>query len=987
MNGKEIKPIKSIDFTLWTYEEIKSSAVVEVCETNLKGSGGIYDLKMGPRDDKLCETCGGNKEFCPGHFGWINIPSIIHPLKEMLKRVQKYLQLFCKSCHRLRMTKITITSKKLGRYKGDNRMKAILNELKTNEKCPYCNTEQSGYTIKQGKIYETTKDKEHEYEMEAEDVEDIFKGIQMKDLEYLGFSNDYRIHPINLILRALPVLPPVCRPIIVLPNGTECHDDLSHKYLDIVKVVKKLEDKKLTELSKKDLVSTLEFHIKTLFDNKDGKSKITNNNKPIKAIKQRLTGKKELFRNNLSGKRCDFNARTVVTGDTLNDIDCIGIPISVASHCTFPERVNNLNINELQSYIDSIQDRTKDITITRDDSLFHLTHIGKIWEGTFTLNEFHRIVRGKEYLTMHSYWCHKGKKLDLREDDIVLDTDGRQIKNIFNKRKRFLLQNGDIVDRPLKNGDVVLVNRQPTLWKPSMMAHKVKILPYSTFRIHQNICTPYNADFDGDEMNIHIPQSYGTVQELKDLSSVEANILSTQNGRTIIGICQDDVTGGNLLTDGVIKLEEWEFNDLTLCITSGDINIFERMDEIKEILDEHKISLYSGYGIISMILPNRLEFSNYNKGRIGKEGEPVIITRGVMISGALNSNVICKSANSIISILIRTYSRKVALDFSSNYSRIISSYLLQRGFSVGLADCFPPNVYSNKLDVKTYKIEYENKTINSNVNNVLKKVGRSLFGMRQMEKQKNEMKLNPIKEEVKSSIIKSYIEADTIMKEEKNIEYREQKILNALNNAHDIGSRITNNCLNKRNNYVRMIETGAKGKNVNITQILGLVGQQNIEGERVRKDFGGRSLPHFKRTSYNSKAPDILWNRLKGYQKMKEMEKLFESRGFVSHSYIDGLSPAEFFFHGKSGRVGVAEHAAKVPASGYGERKMVKTMEDLKVTYTGTIENSQGNIVSFALGDDNMAGEYVSATEEGLSFINLKWWVDRLNKDIESNTI
>lgn len=504
------------------------------------------------------------------------------------------------------------------------------------------------------------------------------------------------------------------------------------------------------------------------------------------------------------------------------------------------------------------------------------------------------------------------------------------------------------------------------LHKGSMLGHKARLLPWKTIRLNVSSASPYNADFDGDEFNLHTAQTYESRAELKTTSSFEENCITPQNGKTIIGICQDNITGGFLLTDGWIYFTRDTFFNLCMCSPRWDFAyIFIRMNEIKEVFrwknlaksdEEAEKLLFSGYGIFSMLLPNDLEYTNYNKGRfvkisinskitgnknddykiISKE-EPVVITRGVMLSGSLNKDVLGKSFNSLISLIARLYSKRKVIEFVSDYGFIIDYFLLMRGFSVGIGDCLPPD-----------------------------------------------NKANSVKEEVKMAITKSFLEAHVAMEKESNEEWLEGRIINALNKAHDIGSKVAKECLGSDNSFAIMVGSGAKGNPVNITQIIALLGQQNVEGKRVQEVLNGRTLYHYPRTSLINNASNIVLTRIEDQTTlMNELNSVFESRGMIIHSYIQGLKPAEMFFHAMSGRIGVAEHAVRVSASGYGERKMVKMLEDLMISYNGTVVNSRGTVVSFSYGNDNIDGSYYTGTKQGMSFINMEWVVNRLNADVE----
>ena len=81
-----------------------------------------------------------------------------------------------------------------------------------------------------------------------------------------------------------------------------------------------------------------------------------------------------------------------------------------------------------------------------------------------------------------------------------------------------------------------------------MMGHRVKVLPWSTFRMNLSCMTPYNADFDGDEMNLHLPQSVETRAEVSEIMMVPRQIITPQSNRPVMGIVQDTLTAVRKMT-------------------------------------------------------------------------------------------------------------------------------------------------------------------------------------------------------------------------------------------------------------------------------------------------------------------------------------------------------------------------------------------------------------------------------------------------------
>jgi len=185
------------------------------------------------------------------------------------------------------------------------------------------------------------------------------------------------------------------------------------------------------------------------------------NYRPFKSITQRLKGKEGRIRNNIMGKRMDYTARTVISVDPNIDIDEFGMPQKIAMNLTFPEIVTKYNLSKLQKMV-------------------------KNGPGVYP---------GAKMIMKTTSMCNGEAspcKISLKYVDLQKEASELQI--------------GDVVYRHLLDGDVVLVNRQPTLHKMSMMGHKVKILPGNTFRLNIMSVSPYNADFDGDKRSSCLQQ-------------------------------------------------------------------------------------------------------------------------------------------------------------------------------------------------------------------------------------------------------------------------------------------------------------------------------------------------------------------------------------------------------------------------------------------------------------------------------------------------
>lgn len=464
-----------------------------------------------------------------------------------------------------------------------------------------------------------------------------------------------------------------------------------------------------------------------------------------------------------------------------------------------------------------------------------------------------------------------------------------------------------------------------------------------------------------DEMNIYVPQSYQTKCELQYLSSTEAMLKSGQFSRLLLCICQDALLGGYLITRGQYRMINNKktfcdkvlididlFNDCLLKVPDWDMNyIWNKFTHIRKVLkwkncDEY---LYTGHCLVSMLFPDDFEYTFTPNN--------VKITNGVLISGFLNKQTLSDSISSIVHKLDKEYGSKVAVDFVSNFQFLINHYLIERGFSIGLQDC----VFHN--------------TVN-----------------------------NPEKQ-IQSEMIKYFTEAQGIINTETDEYMREQKINNCLNNAISVGQKISKEALDFDNSLNCMVVSGSKGSYVNIAQITGIIGQQNVDGKRIPKNFGHRTLPHYysddnmylsstfvndnndhKDNKVNKDNNDKSVND-NSDKEVKMLEQLFESRGFVTTSYIKGLNPKQQFFHAAGGREGVIDTAIKTAKSGYIQRKLVKKMEDLKISYTGYVTNAKDNIIQFNYIDNIDPSTTVKTVNGKMSFVNIHNIAKKLNEKHE----
>ena len=511
-------------------------------------------------------------------------------------------------------------------------------------------------------------------------------------------------------------------------------------------------------------------------------------------------------------------------------------------------------------------------------------------------------------------------RMILKDGDKLFRNDKEMVDIVYPHKRKYKLKIGDIVERKLKDGDVVLLNRQPTLHKASMQAQEIILRPYKTIRMNLAITKGFNADFDGDEMNIHVPQSLEAQAELRMLSASKYNIISPQSSKPIMAIVQDSLLAAYRMSLGTQKLRKEQFYSISMKVDFSSDECLKKIQHIRRILKEKgkKTQCFNGKGLISLILPKDLIFEKKNNAN---PDEPVVkIYRGVLYEGTLDKTILGSSHNSLIHIINKEYSPERACEFIDHIQFITNEWILIKGFSVGLGDCL----------------------------------------IQDKEKKK----------EIENVISKCFMEAEGIKTTTNHPSIRELRILSSLNKAKDIGLRIAKETLKSDNNFLSTVYSGSKGDFFNIAQITGLLGQQNLKGQRINPMLNNntRSLPHYS------------------FDKLS-IEDEYESRGFISSCFIDGLNPKEFYFHAMSGREGVCDTAMGTATSGYMQRRIIKLTEDIKIQYDGTVRDTTGKIYQMCYGDNGLDPSSTIKVDGKQQVCNITRLVDKLNMkhEIKSN--
>ncbi len=850
------KVVDEISFGLISPKDLRKQSVVEIQtpdtydEDGAPITTGLMDGRLGTLEPRQrCKTCGNTAIRCPGHFGHIELAvPIVHI--EFTKIIFDLLKATCRNCGRILLSDDT-AKKVRGRIEKFNKLlgvvpdevhKAILQDIKTKQ-CPHCAAAQYKITFeKPTKFIEQTEAGSEP--LTPSMIRERLERISDDDLEILGL-NPRVARPEWMVLQVLPVPPVYVRPSITLESGIRSEDDLTHKLVDIIRINQRLKENMeagAPTLIIQDLSELLQYHVTTYFNNEASGIPPARHRsgRALKTISQRLKGKEGRFRSNLSGKRVDFSARTVISPDPNLDINEVGVPKDVAMRLSVPEKITAWNIEEMKQLV----------------------------------------INGPEQYPGALY---------------LIRSDGKRIRLEFvvdREKIAEAVELGFVVERHLKNGDIAIFNRQPSLHRMSIMAHYVRVLPYKTFRLHLCVCPPYNADFDGDEMNLHVPQSEEARTEALLLMQVQDQILSPRFGGPIIGAIRDFITGAYFFTRRANYLTQGEVNRLlTATGYTGPLPKPAKKDP----------PMWSGKQIFSLFLPKTLNYvlkANLCQGCSKCEEEDckydayVVVKNGELVSGIIDRRSIgAEQSESLLHRIIKDYGTKAGREFLNKVTRLLKLFITMRGFTYTYDELVLSPRAENKIRKTMERIQ---KKIDEHIENYRNGTLPRLPGQ---------------------TLEESF----------------EIYVMHELATARDEAGKIADQDFTIENAGIVMTRTGARGSSLNIGQMVACVGQQSVRGKRILRGYSGRALPHFVENDPRPRA-----------------------RGFVYSSYQTGLDAIEFFFHAMGGREGLVDTAVRTQQSGYMQRRLINALEHIRLEYDGTVRDSAGDIIQFLYGEDGV---------------------------------
>jgi DNA-directed RNA polymerase subunit A' len=887
------KEIGEITFGLMNPEEYRDMSATKIITADTYDDDG-FPIDMGLMDPRLgvidpgleCKTCGKHSGSCNGHFGHIELAApVIHV--GFTKLIRRLLRGTCRECSKLTLAEEEKdefrdqlkTTRNLGQDITDV-TKAAIRQARKKDVCPHCGevqydiqhekpttyyevqdvlageyseiiaeamqpdedeeddvgtspqelAEDTGIDLgrineilsgefrpreEQRKAIESALDvdltEEDMNKLMPSDIRDWFEDIRDEDVEVLGIDPETS-RPEWMILTVLPVPPVTARPSITLDNGQRSEDDLTHKLVDIIRINQRFMENReagAPQLIIEDLWELLQYHVTTFMDNEISGTPPARHRsgRPLKTLSQRLKGKEGRFRGSLSGKRVNFSARTVISPDPTLSLNEVGVPERVASEMTQTMNVTERNMEEAKRYVRNGPDG------------------------------------------------HPGANR-------VRRPDGKTVK-ILPKAKEDLaekIEPGWEVQRHLVDGDIVVFNRQPSLHRMSIMAHEVVVMPYKTFRLNTTVCPPYNADFDGDEMNMHALQNEEARAEARSLMRVQEQMLSPRMGENIIGAIQDHITGTYLLTHQNPQFNETQALDLLRAT---------HIDGLPDPsgTDEDDTPFWTGRDLFSELLPDdlNLEFTS-------EAGDTVLIEEGQLLTGTIDDSAVGAFGGEIVDTVAKVYSKTRARRLINEISALAMRSIMHFGFSIGIDDETISEAAEDQID----------EAIGSAYDRVEELI--DVYDRGELES----------------------LPGRTVD------ETLEMKILQTLNNARDNAGDIAEDHFSDDNPAVVMADSGARGSMLNLTQMAGAVGQQAVRGERINRGYEDRTLSHYEPNDLSADAHGFVEHSYAGgltpreffFHAMGGREGLVDTAvrtsksGYLQRRLINALSELETQYDG-----------------------------------------------------------------------------------------
>ncbi len=849
----------------------------ELFRNNMPFDNGVYDSRLGTTDNSyICQTCFLNKNLCPGHFGKIQSP---YPfLSPLFKReVLKWLKVICFKCGECI---VNIKKKSLEKTQLLNEaVKLSRSSTQKHIKCPFC--EETHPIVERDvkdhlkiniKYEETTR------RLLNTEIEDILSKISDNTVIKLGKSLDS--HPRKFVLRTLRVPPVSIRPDIKkIKGGRSNNNDLTTILKNMVALLEKLPPVLDEDLIKKNIVNldNIEMHYYNLIKDVPSSNSNrlqTNTGSNLNSITSRFAKKTGRIRKNILGKRTTYMARSVISVDNIKAYQ-VGVPKSVAEKIVIPEVVRYYNKEKL---------------------MINFNNKDKQYPGCL------KVVKknGKEYYV-----------------GAISDS--------------FVLEEGDTIYRHLMDGDIILMNRAPTLQASSISGHVVYIVDKGdTFRLSPNITDSfYGGDFDGDAMMAIFPHSEASKNESWHLAGIPNWCMSLKDGSPSVGVYHDGLIGIFEFTKNGTVINR--YNSFRLLSTNDAVyNSFLELNKDKSTSHE----------LVSALLPPinykknagffKPEYASYIK--YDPMDVKVDISRGKLIKGRIDKKSIGQGVSgSIFHVLYNEYGSEVALNLIFNIQQMTNIFLTHKGATLTYDDITVSKGALSKIHKQTQVILMEAEQI--------------------------------IQEYKKGKIVPPL---GTTVKQ-----FFEDQQLSILNLGDDFLRPVFEDIKHEDNNLFKLIVSGSKGKLTNLLQISSSIGQASIGGERPFKLFDyERTCPYYPR-----------------------FDETPQNRGFVTESYTVGVDMVSFIFQSMEARYSIINKALSTSITGEQNRKSVKNLESLIADNYRKVSTST-TIIQFLFGNDgvdvrnneNVSFPYVFINNQEFE-TNWKCVKDDINKEYVNDNV
>lgn len=999
------KRIAQIRFGLMDPIEIRKMSAVEVKTADTyKDDGhayrqGLMDPHMGVIEPGLvCPTDNCKYDESPGHFGHIQLELPVMHIG-FVNLIKTALKATCSKCSEILLHKESgshpsnpelseqdyfrtrINDIRIKHGVGSTEFSKIIKEVEkvtthsSRGVCMHCGEAQGKIALDKPTTFKEKKEAKGQSgkdegwrKLNPRDVREWLSGIPSDHLIFIGMDKQNR--PEWIVLKVLPVPPITVRPSITLDSGDRSEDDLTHKLVDVLRINQRLRENRdsgAPQLIVEDLWELLQYHVTTYFDNQTSGIPPARHRsgRTLKTLTQRLKGKEGRFRSNLSGKRVNFCARSVISPDPYLGVNEVGVPTKIAKELTVPIRVTSRNREQMRQMILRGPDVHPGVNyiIRGDGRRVRINQRSRLINAGFRCHnpecndettgrlDIHSVLPAPNFLpglvikpqisiatdgtTETSYIVDdqatlanlRGETLDghrLPEDDGGAKLHYRWMWDLAQADKAHpeplpehlkvtcphcgspadewgdrtrvedrlstIDRNGNpkpglLVERHLIDGDVAIFNRQPSLHRMSMMVHEVRVMKGHTFRFNLAVCTPYNADFDGDEMNLHVIQSEEARAEAKILMRVQEHILTPRYGGAVIGGIHDHISGAYLLSRPGTLISRRHGLEML-----GSINWEGGLPEI--VKDANGKECFRGQDIISLIIPDNIHL------RFRSRSNDEVVVKNGKVEGTLDKRAIGAEDGRLLDAIVQTNGPEEGARFLDEFTRLSIAACTSLGFTTGIDD---EDLSTEALDA----IIKANVDAGVAVQAALDKFGKEGRGY---ESRPGRTARETLEEDIMVLLDQGKQEAGDIAKDE----------------LAQSGST---------NAAVNMAISGARGSMDNLNMMAGSIGQAKVRGKRLERGYNERVLPHFRRGG-----------------------RAAADRGFISSSFKRGLEPTEFFMLSVSGRESLVDTAVRTAKSGYMQRRLINAMDDLKVFDDDmlSVRNTANRIIQFSYGEDGI---------------------------------